>query len=150
MAEKSLEITVQELVDREAIRDLPQRYCHYVWQQDVPAVVSLFTTDGEFDAGRAQPTAKGTGALREAYKQGLATLDPRPFIHNHVIDLAGDHATGTCYLELRATQDGQSMIAAGHYDDVYAKVDGEWKFRSRKFNAYYFVPLKDGWAEHKG
>ena len=150
MAEKSLEITVQELVDREAIRDLPQRYCHYVWKQDVPAVVSLFTQDGEFDAGRAQPTAKGTEALREAYKQGLAALDPRPFIHNHVIDLDGDHATGTCYLELRATQDGQSVIAAGHYDDVYAKVDGEWKFRSRKFNAYYFVPLKDGWAEHKG
>ena len=109
------------MLDREAIRDLPQRYCHYVWQQDVPAVVSLFTPDGEFDAGGAQPTAKGSEALLAAYTQGLAALDPRPFIHNHVIDLEGDRATGTCYLELRATQDGQSVIAAGHYDDVYAQ-----------------------------
>ena len=115
MADKGLETQVQEMLDREAIRDLPQRYCHYVWQQDVPAVVSLFTPDGEFDAGGAQPTAKGTEALLAAYTQGLASLDPRPFIHNHVIDLEGDRATGTCYLELRATQDGQSVIAAGHY-----------------------------------
>ena len=148
MADKSLETMVQEMADREAIRDLPLRYCHYVWKKDVPAVVSLFTDDGEFDAGGAQAAAKGKEALLKSYEQGLSSLDPHPFIHNHVIDLeSSDRATGTCYLELRATQDGKSMIAAAYYDDAYAKVDGAWKFRSRKVNMHYLVPLNEGWAE---
>ena len=149
MATKSIETLVRELTDREAIRDLPLKYCHYVWKKDVPALVNLFTDDGEFDAGGGQPAAKGKEALTKAYQQGLSTLDPHPFIHNHVIDLHGDRATGTCYLELRATRNDKSMIAAGYYDDEYAKVGEEWKFRSRQVTMYYFVPLSEGWAEQQ-
>jgi len=150
MAQKSLETLVREMADREAIRELPLKYCHYVWKKDVPAIVNLFTADGEFDAGGAQLAAKGTEALLKAYQQGLSDLDPHPFIHNHVFELQGpDRAVGNCYLDLRATRDGKSIIAAGHYDDVYAKVGDEWKFRSRKFHAYYFASLSEGWAEQK-
>jgi ketosteroid isomerase-like protein len=137
------------MADREAIRDLPLRYCHYVWKKDVPAIVNLFTDDGVFDAGGGnQSPPKGKEALLKSYGQGLSNLDPHPFIHNHVVELQGtDRATGTCYLELRATREGKSMIAAGYYDDEYAKVGDEWKFRSRKVHMYYFVPLSEGWAE---
>ncbi len=124
MATKSIEAQVREMADREAIRDLPLKYCHYVWKKEVPAIVNLFTADGD--------------------------LDPHPFIHNHVVELQGnDRATGTCYVEIRGTRDGKSMIAAGYYDDEYAKVSDEWKFRSRKVHMYYFVPLSEGWAEQK-
>jgi ketosteroid isomerase-like protein len=150
MAQRSLETLVREMADREAIRDLPLKYCHYVWKKDVPAIVNLFTEDGEFDAGGAQPPAKGRAALLKAYQQGLAELDPHPFIHNHVFELQGpERARGNCYLELRATREGKSISAAGHYDDEYAKVGDEWKFRSRKFHIYYFGPHNEGWAEQK-
>lgn len=150
MATKSIETIVRELADREAIRDLPLRYCHYVWKKDVPALVNLFTDDGEFDAGGAQPAAKGKETLLKAYQQGLSSLDPHPFIHNHVVELHDNNrATGTCYLELRATREGKSMIAAGYYDDEYTKVGEEWKFHSRKVHMYYFVPLSEGWAEQQ-
>ncbi|MBI3247559.1 MAG: nuclear transport factor 2 family protein [Deltaproteobacteria bacterium] len=139
MAQKSVETIVREMADREAIRDLPLRYCHHVWKKDVPAIVNLFTEDGEFDAGGAQLAAKGKAELLKAYQQGLSDLDPHPFIHNHVFELHGpDRATGNCYLELRATRDGKAINGAGHYDDEYAKVGDEWKFRSRKFHVYYF------------
>ena len=147
MAQKSLETLVQEMADREAIRDLPLKYCHYVWKKDVSAIVNLFTEDGEFDAGGAQLAAKGRAALLKAYQEGLSTLEPHPFIHNHVFELQGaDRATGNCYLDLRAVRDGQSIIAGGYYDDEYAKVNGEWKFRSRKFHTHHFGPLSEGWA----
>ena len=150
MAKKGIEALVREMADREAIRDLPLKYCHHVWKKDVPALVNLFTDDGEFDAGGAQPAAKGKEGLLKAYQQGLSSLDPHPFIHNHVVELQGpDRATGTCYLELRAVRDGKSMIAAGYYDDEYAKVGEEWKFCSRKVHMYYFVPLSEGWAEQQ-
>jgi ketosteroid isomerase-like protein len=150
MAQKSLETLVQELVDREAIRDLPLKYCHYVWKKDVPAIVNLFTEDGEFDAGGAAPAAKGREALLKAYQEGLGALDPHPFIHNHVFTLQGtDRATGNCYLDLRAVRDGQSLFGSGYYDDEYVKVGGEWKFRSRKFHIHQFGLLSEGWAGSK-
>lgn len=43
MATRSVETLVQEMLDREATRDLPVRYCHYVWKNDVEGIVNLFT-----------------------------------------------------------------------------------------------------------
>ena len=42
-ATKSVETLVQGMLDREAIRDLPVRYCHCVWKNDVEGIVNLFT-----------------------------------------------------------------------------------------------------------
>lgn len=82
------------------------------------------------------------------YKQALGDLALRPFIHNHVVELKGsDRATGTCYVEIRATRNGKSWVGAGYYDDEYAKVGDEWKFRSRKVTMYSMGPLSEGGAE---
>ena len=64
-----------------------------------------------------------------------------------MIDLHGDHASGNCYLDLRGSLEGRSMIGAGYYDDEYVRVGGEWKFHSRKLTMCYFVPLSQGWIE---
>jgi uncharacterized protein (TIGR02246 family) len=45
---KSVEQTLIELADREAIRELPQRYCDCVWRGDIAGLVDLFTDDGAF------------------------------------------------------------------------------------------------------
>jgi hypothetical protein len=42
------------------------------------------------------------------------------------------------------------MIGSGYYDDRYVRVDGQWKFRSRKLTMCHFVPLREGWAESGG
>lgn len=134
MGAKDIETLVRELLDREAIRDLPLQYCHYVWKNDVEGIVQLFTEEGAMTASDPSlPQAQGREGLRKMYEQALGDLMPRPFIHNHVIELNGpDRAVGTCYVELRGTRDGQTWIAAGYYDDEYTKVRGEWKFQSRR------------------
>jgi ketosteroid isomerase-like protein len=150
MATRSIETLVQEMLDREAIRDLPVRYCHCVWKNDIEGIVNFFTEDGSISVPNdpSLPGAQGRDNLLKMYKQALGDLAPRPFIHNHVVELKGsDRATGTCYVEIRATREGKSWIGAGYYDDEYAKVGGEWKFRSRKVTMYYLVPLSEGWAE---
>ena len=138
--------TLRELTDREAIRDLARRYAHHVWQKEIAAAVDLFAEDGEMDTGQAPPL-RGRAALLEAYERMLGDARFQPFVHNHVIELHGDHATGHCYLDLRGSQDGRSMIGAGYYDDEYVRVGGEWKFRSRKLTMSHFVPLSQGWVE---
>ncbi len=137
---------LQELADREAIRDLVCRYAHHVWQKQGTAAALLFTEDGEMDTG-APPVLRGRAALLEAYERMLDDASFQPFVSNHVISLAGDEASGTCYLDLRATTDGRSMIGSGFYEDRYQRVDGEWKFRSRKLHMSWFVPLDQGWAD---
>ena len=55
----------------------------------------LFAHDGAFTA-LAATTIKGRAELQALVSDAL-TLQPRPFIHNHVIEMAGDgFAYGRC------------------------------------------------------
>src|ERR1700691_1867430 len=102
---KTTEQIVTELADREGIRELPLKYCDCVWRNDMTGIVDLFASDGEFVTKGFKREHRATG------REGLLKLDgglpqgersPRPYIHNHVIDLAGaGRATGRCYVELR-------------------------------------------------
>jgi hypothetical protein len=56
-------------------------------------------------------------ALRDFYA-GLDRFKPRPYIHNHVVELLGDgKARGTCYVELRGETRGMDWLGTGYYDD---------------------------------
>lgn len=142
MAATNIEPSLQSVIDREAIRDLPLKYCHCVWQKDLDSWVSLFTTDGAISTSDPNlPEAQGHEKLRKMISSGLETMKPRPFIHNHVINLLGpDRATGTCYVEVRMIRDGKKWSLVGWYDDEYAKAGGEWKFKSRRINVDSFAP----------
>jgi len=79
-----------------------------------------------------RPAIEGRAALLEIYQATFDASTFRPFVHNHVIELDGDRATGTCYLDLRAVSDeGKPMTGHGFYRDRYQRIDGEWKFASR-------------------
>ena len=109
MATKSMEAALQEVIDREEIRTLPVRYCHTVWQKDLDGYVNLFTEDGSISTNDASlPRTQGREALRKMIGEGLDTMKPRPFIHNHVVELLGpDRAKGTCYIEVKLVRDGK-------------------------------------------
>lgn len=134
---KSIEQTVTELADREAIRELPQRYCDCVWQGDVKGIVNLFAENGSFTiiGPNRENTTTGHSNLMKSYSDGLATLTPRPYIHNHVIELSGGgHASGRCYVELRDASHNLNWLGTGYYDDEYVKSGDTWKFQSRRFH----------------
>jgi len=146
MEQESGEATIRALADREAIRDLASRYAHCVWRKDVHAAVALFADDGEMDTGE-RPPIRGRAALLDEYQRMVTGPQLHPFVHNHIIELHGDTATGICYLDVRASVDGTSMIGAGYYDDRYVRIGRDWKFQARKLTLSYFVPLRQGWAE---
>lgn len=138
---KTVEETLAELIDREEIRDLPLRYCDCVWRNDVPGIVDLFAIDGSFTVKTpdSESINKGREALLKKYAEDLNKLAPRPYIHNHVIELGFyGRATGRCYLDLRSANRNMEWIGAGHYVDEYVKVGDHWKFASRCFTAVRF------------
>ena len=145
-----LEEMVQELWDREKIKELTYEYGLAIESQDAERMVSLFTKDGTVDfSSLGRGVIKGHDALKEFY-QGTWPLRVKPFFTNHVIRVQGNRATGTCSLENRATRGEDSLIGAGRLHDEYEKVDGEWKFKSRRVEMFYFVSLAEGWAKTTG
>jgi hypothetical protein len=140
---KSIDQNAAELADREAIRELPLKYCDCVWRNDVTGIVDLFANDGEFiTVGRKREhRASGRDALLKLYggiTEGAIT--PRPYIHNHVVDLEGPgRASGRCYVELRNLKKGLEWVGGGYYDDEYIRVGDGWKFKSRRFHTAYMA-----------
>jgi uncharacterized protein (TIGR02246 family) len=146
---KTLEQQVQELADREEIKELTAHYAHGVARGEGAKVAELFTDDGVFinELPDTAPTVvRGREALNKFYG-AIKRNTALPCIHNHLITLAGDEATGTCSIEVRITRNNQSMIGSGYYEDRFRRENGRWKFVERHCTFFHFVPLQQGWVE---
>jgi len=131
---KSIAQSLAELADREAIRELPRLYCHYLWTQDPDRMANLFTEDATICIqGMEDYAITGRDKLAKVFRRVNAKYATQPFIHNHILELDGpDHATGVAYYEILEAREGAKYLAAGFYRDEYRKVGGQWKFQSRK------------------
>jgi SnoaL-like protein len=153
-----LESKVQELVDIEAIRDLRFRYHEYINEAKFAEIASLFTEDGDLLFGHLG-NAHGRDEINRFFGGLLVKPDAagkareprlsrvRQFIHNHMVQVHGDHATGFSYLEAKPVYKGESYVVAARYDDEYVRRNGQWKFKKMALTPYFMVPLKEGWAQ---
>ncbi len=153
-----LENQVRELNDREALRDLRYRYHEYINEGKFGEIVDLFAEDGELEFGPLGK-AKGRSGIIDFFKR----LGPAPssggsgtgahfsfvkqYIHNHVVEIHGDHAHGFSYLEAKPVINGEAHLVAGKYDDEYARINGRWLFTSMTFTPHFIVPYNEGWAK---
>jgi uncharacterized protein (TIGR02246 family) len=134
-------VSVQELADREAIRDVLLEYGRSFDERRLEDYANLFADNGEWIGG---PTvAKGPAEVLEMVKRTVAELPTAPGARNfHVmtnmmVDVDGDTATAwSRYTFYMPGADGQpDPVVTGVYDDKLIKVGGKWKFLSRKLTA---------------
>ncbi len=145
----TLEQRIRRLEDIEAIRRLRNRYHGSLNEGRYADCRALFTDDAVVELGYL---ARYEGI--DAIDRGFRAMGERDrffikqFIHSHDVDVDfdGESATGTSYLEARYGRFGVSYVVAGRYDDVYARVDGAWKFRSMIAEFFYTVPNAVGWT----
>jgi len=143
MAKKTTTEALTELLDREALRELPARYCDCVWRGDLDGLVELFTAEGAFviKGQDGETRVEGRAALKEFYRVGLRHQQ-RPLIHNVVVELHdAAHASGRCCLDMRSAKHNYELMGIGHYADEYRKLDGQWYFEARVFTV---LRLDDG------
>jgi hypothetical protein len=132
---KTTDELIRELADREAIRNLPLRYCDCLSQNDLEGLVSLFTENGSFVAQNFENevATRGRGELKKMYETLVSDVHPRPYTHTHLVELRSeDSATGRCYVEMRSAKVNMEWLGSGYYEDDYTKIRGEWKFASRR------------------
>lgn len=150
----TLEAQVNDLADREAIRQLAADYCRSVAAGDVESVVALFSPDGVFETDsipsldRPAGEISGHSEIRAQYSAMVSSITPKPFIHNHIIEIDGSglRAQGYCSVEIRTIQQGTAYNVAGHYEDVYEKLGAAWRFSRRRFVVYFWTPATEGWG----
>ena len=140
----SLEADLRRVVDEAAIRDLVRRYAHYVFRGDARGASDLFTEDCVMDTGDREPI-RGRAALYASYAEIFGATEFRPFIHNHVVEIDGDRATGCCDLDVRATVEGERMVGFGSYTDEYVRVGDGWQIAKRRLDMLRYE--KEGTGE---
>jgi hypothetical protein len=156
----TLEDRVRRIEDIEAIRKLKATYCFLCDAGlDDPRVreelISHFTADARINFGLG-PASKFQG--REGLEVFFGQVVPGAvsfcmhMVHNAIIEVEGDHATGKWYYEAPTTDagSGRAQWMAGTYLEEYLREDGEWKFVSIDTQWKYISPYDEGWAKNPG
>jgi hypothetical protein len=127
---------LEELVARDQIRQLAQRYALAVDGKDLDGIAALFVDD--VDNGRY-----GTGreGVKSFYDQSLRKFHGSVhLVANHVIDFDDDHhAHGVVYcLAKHHVLDPEHWFdEALAYSDTYERAGGAWFFRRRVVKSWY-------------
>ena len=124
---------IEELLERDAIKNVRIMYSHYFDMGALDNLASLFSEDAICEFG---PEYGGDWVGREAIKEGYSAFVGEPFtgaMHantNPWIELTGeDTAKGRWYLlDLSLSDANQTAMTGllGIYDDVYRKINGKW------------------------
>ena len=126
---------------RVALRALVDEYGVASDEADLERFGSLFTEDGEFVTSPPGSDESVTLRGRAQVKYGPSgnQMFERTFhaVHNHVVDVDGDHATGVTYCTARhllRKADGslEVILAPIQYCDDYAMTADGWKFARRE------------------
>ena len=129
---------IQEILDKESIRDLVHIYCRAADRHDHELMRTLYHEDahddhGSFFKGKAMEFID----LLPEIQKSMGILHHNVTTHN--IHLKGNKAEGETYIlafHQVLTDDQQfDVLIGGRYFDEYEKRNGTWKFSSRAVDA---------------
>lgn len=131
----TLEERVRHLEDRVAIGELIARYCLVMDNRDVDAIESLFTPDARVWSADGVMDAQGRQAVVEMFMGRFTVPGPSNlFTHDRIVEfdhMDPDRATGLVLAHVGMQRNGQQILAAIRYQDVYQRCEGRWRFRER-------------------
>lgn len=129
-------MSLDDLLAKEAIRDVVLRYCRAVDRRDFEALKALYHEDATDDHGGmfCGSAADYIAWLPDMVSQ-MQVLSHQ--VLNHYIVVDGDEAEGEVYVQAYhltkdEAGDDVEMIIGGRYLDRYSRRNGEWRFSARK------------------
>ncbi len=152
MPQGDLEARIGVLEDIEAIKKLKYQYGHLVDTRNWREFANLATEDAIWDfgdlglyKGREQIIHFTRDIILGTYSFMMHML------HNPIIEVKGNKATGQWYFEVPATDAGKNRAVwiSGKYEEEYVKVNGKWKFKKVVGKIYFITPYDEGWVKIK-
>jgi hypothetical protein len=126
-----------------AIADLVHDYARAIRHNKTEDIEGLFAPDAFFEVRGGHPSkpefevqqrfdsAQAIGAFM---MQGKGHPHPIPLVHNLMIEVDGDRASGLLAMEGQVYGTEHKII--GEYHDSYVRIGGQWKFASRTYTMY--------------
>lgn len=157
--ERTIEERLRILEDREAICELRANYCFLVDDGRFDELVDRFFTEDvacDFRSADGELSffvAQGRENVRPFFTVTVPDLleEMSHTVHNHRIQVEGDHAAGDCYFELtaihRASRD--EVVGAGRYVDRYRRTQSGWRFAARRAEILFIAPMFEGWRKRR-
>jgi ketosteroid isomerase-like protein len=124
--------TLQDLLDREAIRDCLHRYCRGIDRADEEALRSAYWDDATDCHGAYRGSA--SGFIDQAIAKLRAGGRRVHAVTNIAIELQGDVAAVESYflaLQVAASAPTRQTFLAGRYVDRFEQRGGEWRVAQR-------------------
>jgi len=150
---KLAEQLMQQVKSHREIENLENAYGYYLDKNLWNDLADLFTSDGSMELAQ-RGVYKGRERVREFLFQVFGTEGPtQGRLGNHlhmqpVITLNNDGVTG--HVRSRMMQqlsfNGRPSMGAAVYENLVAKEDGKWKFRSTHAYNTWTAGYADGWA----
>ena len=137
---------IQELLDREQIREAFNRYAFGVDSSDAEAVLSVFDDPCTLIAqqpGKPPRRYEGRAAVERFFNKAVNN-DMKLLRHritDHLIKVDGDHADARLYWDEIREQNGQLILGGGIYFDKLRRVGDGWKFTERHALSTYWISL---------
>jgi hypothetical protein len=134
-----------DTADELAIRNLLARYGDAVCRRDPHAWIATWARDCTWDLGGGRVT-RGREETLALWRDSIAKY---PWVAqlpaSGELRLVDGEARGSWYvLELNHVRDGAGVMHLGHYDDVYVRDEGEWRFGRRRFHLVYRGAMDPG------
>jgi hypothetical protein len=127
--------SIEQLADKQAIRDLVYTYCRAVDRIDVPLGHSIWHDDGVADYGAGYYVGPGRGVIDVICASHAHLLSHSHQVTNILIDLDGDRAGSESYVSgtMRMERDGRLMHMEvwARYIDAWEKRGGRWGLARR-------------------
>jgi ketosteroid isomerase-like protein len=140
------ESRLRRVEDRLAIDALISAYTLAMDNRDLVLTADLFTENARFRSADGVMEALGRAAILTQYRGRFAALGFNFHVtHDKQIAFASaDRATGIVSSHAEVVRNGQVMITAMRYHDVYERcADGKWRFTDRNLHFFYYLPVED-------
>ncbi len=124
--------------DIDQIRMLTAQYNFAADTGDREAMLDCFTPDGVF--GRTDLGTEFRGREAIAGMSDGFPVHGRHVTADHIIEVAGDHATQLCTLLFFNAARGYALYMVGTYHDTLTRGSGGWRFTDRRLTADYLAP----------
>ncbi len=138
----------------EEIKALKARYCALCdANYDPDGLAATFVPDGVWDGGPTFGRYEGREAIRDYFK-GISgqIVFAAHLVLNPIIEVqSADAATGKWRLIMPCTVKSDAGVPEARwllsaYDEVYARHEGEWLFRTLVVTVNFYSPHLQGWA----
>lgn len=150
----SIEERLARLEAIEDIKALKARYCALCdAEYDPDGLAATFVPDGVWDGGPTFGRYVGREAIRDYFK-GISgqIVFAAHLVLNPIIEVqSADVATGKWRLLMPCTVKSEAGVPEARwllsaYDEVYARHEGAWLFKSLTVTVNFYSPHLKGWA----